>query len=186
MAQEIWHQLRKLLYLPHSNQFDVNIIKNFREQLGLSQQDLATYLCISKSQISMVESGLRDLPTPALVKLAFFEQASLIPTENTQQVNGINLAKHIALCTKKMMQLEMKLTIMKNNYSRGIRLQQAVSKSKIDLSNTKDSKQDKLWLSSKEKLANKIINDNSLAAQKLLTVQIKALQYEIKLSIDNK
>lgn len=133
----------------------------------------------------MVESGLRDMPTPALVKLAFFEQASLIPIENKQQVNAINLVKHLALCTKKMMLLEKKQNTMKNNYSRGIRLLQAVSKCLNDLP-TKDSKQDKLWLSSKEKLANKIINDNSLAAQKLLNIQIKVIQYEIKLAMDNK
>ena len=63
---------------------------------------------------------------------------------------------------------------------------QAVSKTKVDLPNTKDSKEDKLWLSSKEKLANKIINDNNLASQKLLAVQIKSLQHEIKLCIENK
>jgi len=164
----------------------MNIIKNFREQLGLSQQDLATYLGISKSQISMVESGLRELPTAALVKLAFFEQASLVLKENIKQENNINLAKHVELCTKKMMLLEKKLTTMKNNYSQGIRLLQAVSKTKVDLPNTKDSKEDKLWLSAKEKLANKIINDNNLASQKLLAVQIKSLQHEIKLCIENK
>ena len=183
-AQFIWHQYRKLLYLPHPNQFAMNIIKNFREQLGLSQQDLATYLCISKSQISMVESGLRELPTPALVKLAFFEQASLIPNDSLNKENNIHLVKHVELCTKKMMLLEKKLTSMKANFSKGVKLLQAVSKIKETLPSSKESKQDKQWLSAQEKVANKVIHDNSLASQKLLTVQIKALQYEIKLSIE--
>lgn len=49
----------------------------FREQLGLSQEAMAQYLGITKSQISMYELGKRELPTLALVQLAaiavFFE-----------------------------------------------------------------------------------------------------------------
>ena len=42
----------------------------FREQLGLSQEAMAQYLGITKSQISMYELGKRELPTPALARLA--------------------------------------------------------------------------------------------------------------------
>lgn len=132
----------------------------------------------------MVESGLRELPTPALVKLAFFEQASLVPNDSLKKENNIHLVKHVELCTKKMMLLEKKLTSMKANFSKGVKLLQAVSKIKETLPSSKESKQDKQWLSAQEKVANKVIHDNSLASQKLLTVQIKALQYEIKLSIE--
>ena len=164
----------------------MNIIKNFREQLGLSQQDLANYLSISKSQISMVESGLRELPTPALIKLAYFEQASIAINENIPQEGKLNLAKHVEICTKKMMLLEKKLTIMKNNYSQGLKLLQAITKSKELLTNTKDSRQDKQWFSVQEKVALKKINENSLTMQKLLNIQIKVIQFEIKLAMDNK
>jgi transcriptional regulator with XRE-family HTH domain len=50
----------------------------FREQLGLSQEMMAQYLGVAKSQLSMHESGKRELPTAALTKLAalavFFDQ----------------------------------------------------------------------------------------------------------------
>ena len=163
----------------------MNIIKNFREQLGLSQQDLATYLSIAKSQISMVESGLRDLPTPALVKLAFFEQASLVQKEDVQQNNSTELARQVESCMKKIMLLEKKLTVMKNNYSQGQRLLQAVTKSKEIISNKKDDKKDKQWLIAQEQVANKKIKDNNLHSQKMLQIQIKVLQYEVKLSMNN-
>jgi predicted transcriptional regulator len=49
-----------------------------RDQLGLSQEMMANYLKITLSQLAMHETGKRDLPTAALVKIAeillFFEQ----------------------------------------------------------------------------------------------------------------
>jgi len=160
----------------------MNIIKNFREQLGLSQQDLATYLSIAKSQISMVESGLRELPTPALIKLAFFEQASLAAMKDIKQKSVSGVTKQVELNQKKIDLLEKKLIAMKNNYSQGLRLLQAVIKSKETLDNTKEGKKDKQWLTVQEDIANKKINDNSSAAQKVLQIQIKVLKYEVKLA----
>ncbi len=49
-----------------------------RNRLGLSQEVMAQYLGVAKSQLAMYEAGKRELPTFALVKLAeidlFFEQ----------------------------------------------------------------------------------------------------------------
>jgi len=47
--------------------------QQLRDQLGLSQQDLAQYLSITVSLLGMYEIGKRDLPTAALVKLAAIE-----------------------------------------------------------------------------------------------------------------
>ena len=113
----------------------MNIIKNFREQLGLSQQDLAGYLLIAKSQISMVESGLRELPTPALIKLAFFEQASLVTIDSMLQNNDTNSVQQLDAIKKKIILLEKKFATMKNNYNQGLRLLQAISKIKETLPN---------------------------------------------------
>ena len=48
--------------------------KSIRERLGLSQDELAGYLNLSKAYISMVESGRRSLPTAAVVKIGKLEQ----------------------------------------------------------------------------------------------------------------
>jgi transcriptional regulator with XRE-family HTH domain len=56
--------------------FEINYHKRFthtmnlRKLLGITQEEAAMLLGISKAQISMYEVGQRDLPTHALVKLA--------------------------------------------------------------------------------------------------------------------
>lgn len=47
-----------------------------RNNLQLSQQELAAYLGVSRSVISMYERGERELPTAALIKLSELEIAS--------------------------------------------------------------------------------------------------------------
>jgi transcriptional regulator with XRE-family HTH domain len=44
--------------------------ENIREILGVSQEDLAVLLKVTRSQLSMYELGKRDLPTSALLQLA--------------------------------------------------------------------------------------------------------------------
>ena len=57
----------------------MNAAKQIREQLGLTQQDLAMYLLIPLSQLAMYETGKRDLPAATRIKLAellrLFEQS---------------------------------------------------------------------------------------------------------------
>ena len=164
----------------------MNIIKNFREQLGLSQQDLASYLSIAKSQISMVESGLRDLPTPALIKLAFFEQASLTMIDDLSQNHVPDLSEYVKLILIKITQKEKKLLAVKTSYNQGLRLLQAVKKSKETIPANKEGKKDEQWLAIQEAIAIKKINDNNTEAQKLLQIQIKAMKFEMKLVTESK
>ncbi len=54
----------------------IDTMKNLnavRINLGLSQLEMANYLQIHRSQLTMYEQGKRDLPTHALVKLAEME-----------------------------------------------------------------------------------------------------------------
>lgn len=61
-----------------------------REQLGLSQEMMAQYLQITLSQLGMYETGKRDLPTAALVKIAeivlFFEQKQKTTKEEKELI----------------------------------------------------------------------------------------------------
>lgn len=56
----------------------MNLTQFFRDQLGLSQEMMAIYLDLAKSQLSMHESGKRELPIGTQTKLAeialFFDQ----------------------------------------------------------------------------------------------------------------
>jgi transcriptional regulator with XRE-family HTH domain len=64
------------------------MVKSFREFFGLSQAYLADYLRITRSQLSMVEIGQRDLPAEKLLALLKFykivgEKPAGVDAENT-------------------------------------------------------------------------------------------------------
>lgn len=66
----------------------MKITQLIRTEFGLSQQALAQYLSIPLSQIAMYETGKRDLPTAALLKLAEIDSClnpenKIDKTENT-------------------------------------------------------------------------------------------------------
>lgn len=74
-----------------------------RDQLGLSQEMMAYYLKITLSQLAMYETGKRELPTDALIKIAeivlFFEQKQKVSKEeyellNKQQSKVHEILKH--------------------------------------------------------------------------------------------
>ena len=60
-----------------------NALKKFRDIYHLSQMDLAIYLGITRSLLSLVEKDIRSLPTAALVKFSELER----------QLAGINQNK---------------------------------------------------------------------------------------------
>jgi transcriptional regulator with XRE-family HTH domain len=63
-----------------------------RDQLGLSQEIMAHYLKITLSQLAMYETGKRDLPTDALIKIAeivlFFEQKQKVSKVEKELLNN--------------------------------------------------------------------------------------------------
>ena len=58
-------------------------ILQLRQNLNISQQELATYLNVTRSAIAMAENNKRDLPTDALIKVAELE-ASLSSLRSTK------------------------------------------------------------------------------------------------------
>lgn len=64
----------------------MKITQLYRLQLGLSQEVMSQYLGVSKSTLAMYETGKRELPTAALVKLAeislFFELKVAVEEQN--------------------------------------------------------------------------------------------------------
>ncbi|MEO7584690.1 MAG: helix-turn-helix domain-containing protein [Ferruginibacter sp.] len=48
----------------------MNASKEIRQKFGLSQEQMAQYLSVSRSLLSLHEIGKRDLPTAAMVKLS--------------------------------------------------------------------------------------------------------------------
>jgi len=49
-------------------------IKNLRQSLGITQQQLAGYLSVSRAELSLAETGRRVLPTAAQLKLSAMQR----------------------------------------------------------------------------------------------------------------
>lgn len=65
-------------------------IKNMREDLDMTQKDLAKILNISQRTLSHYELGTRDIPTQTLIALADFYHCStdyLLGRTNKKEVN---------------------------------------------------------------------------------------------------
>lgn len=67
------------------NQNITNPVKQLREKLGIDQDDLSILLKVSRSYISMVESGKRILPTKALL---IFAQLEKVMNKNISSKNS--------------------------------------------------------------------------------------------------
>ena len=52
-------------------------IRNLREDMDMTQTDMAKVLCISQRTYSYYESGGHDIPTEVLVRIADFYQVSV-------------------------------------------------------------------------------------------------------------
>ncbi len=73
----------------------MKVTQQFRNKIGFSQDEMAKYLSITRSQLTMYENNKRELPTQALLKIAkielFFNQTqqqsaleiSLLKTQQT-------------------------------------------------------------------------------------------------------
>ena len=90
--------------------------ENIRSILGLSQDELATLLAVTRSQISMYELGKRDLPASAKLKLA--ELIVNAPNKNLRTFNTNCITKEdeqkiinefIFLNQREFQNLEMKI-----------------------------------------------------------------------------
>ncbi|MCT3920020.1 helix-turn-helix transcriptional regulator [Elizabethkingia anophelis] len=68
-------------------------IKEFRNKLNLTQEDLAKYLGISREEVSYYENGKRDVPrhlVPKLANLFGVDEYDLF--ENEEALNKLNVA----------------------------------------------------------------------------------------------
>jgi transcriptional regulator with XRE-family HTH domain len=77
----------------------------YRDQLGLSQEFMATYLQITLSQLAMYETGKRDLPSGTVTKLSEISQF-LEQKETTNE--GLELLEKQKLEVKTFLEAETK------------------------------------------------------------------------------
>lgn len=120
----------------NKNRHKMKLTQLLRNQLGLSQEMMAIYLAIPKSQLSMYEAGKRELPTTTLTKLAelavFFDQnkgSEAQPTgvqnDQEQKLNKFIAVQIEDLKYKKLKELRLLDTIQKKYKQNGVLYQWA-------------------------------------------------------------
>jgi transcriptional regulator with XRE-family HTH domain len=101
-----------------------------RDKLGLSQENMAMHLKITLGQLAMYETGKRDLPTHALVKLAeilqFFDQKESKIDIQLQTTQELKVQEMMLLNIKELEYKHIKeerlLNKIKKKYNQGLQL----------------------------------------------------------------
>lgn len=101
---------------------------NLRTSFGLSQQEQADYLQVSRSLLNMYENGKRTLPAHASIKLARLQIARQQLAATKQQEAQVGypgpatccqlLQDHVAVCTGKLYKLRRQLKAWQAKFSR--------------------------------------------------------------------
>jgi transcriptional regulator with XRE-family HTH domain len=101
----------------------MNSTQEIREAFGLTQQELAVFLGVSRSLISMAEGGRAHLPTAALLQLGrlaacFYERGRQPVSINAKEAAAMNatLKKHAQECSLQALKAKNKLDRLQQEY----------------------------------------------------------------------
>lgn len=138
-------------------------LRNIREKLGISQQEIAYWLGISRSLAEHYESGIRSLPANALIKLskleivitAFDKEHAAVekvnekfftaaPGENSNEERG-QIHPRQAYEQEKNNKLYRQLALLKNKHS-VLHMRMLLIQHLIDNSDEQTSEKENLWL----------------------------------------
>ncbi len=162
----------------------IDTMKNLnalRINLGLSQFEMAHYLQIHRSQLTMYEQGKRDLPTHALVKLAemelFFlnynaQSSKSLPLEAEQLQKAAEiLEKHQKEIAFKQTVLQKKLENLQTNYKYNIHLLEFLTE--LEEKNTAANTLEKSWIAVMKTASLRKIEANGLHHQAKIKLQMQ-------------
>jgi transcriptional regulator with XRE-family HTH domain len=156
-------------------------IKQTRQILGLSQQQMAIYLNVTRTLLSMAEQGRRSLPTAAVLKLSQLEislQSNVQYRAASFQKQAARDAAHIKAHTKKCLrraELEKaKLQKLTAAYQQCVQALMAMGY----LLQNQPTKKDGLLLAVLEAKALKKMSRCGYAVQVVLQLRIAALEHE--------
>lgn len=152
-----------------------------RINLGLSQFEMAHYLQIHRSQLTMYEQGKRDLPTHALVKLAEMElfllnynaqSSKSLPLEAEQLQKAAEiLEKHQKEIAFKQTVLQKKLENLQTNYKYNINLLEFLTE--LEEKNAAANTLEKSWITVMKTAALRKIEANGLHHQAKIKLQMQ-------------
>lgn len=166
-----------------------NSIKQIRAYYGLTQEQLAIFLSVSKGYVAMAEIGRRTLPTKTLVKLAQLEmlqttqplntvtQKAKTQLQKTDKADTKVLQRYADDCSIQTLAMQRQLSKMEEKHKQAIHALQLVEQwQQHGIANKKDT----LWLNSIESTALKQVKRYEEGAQQLLRIKLAVCIYAEK------
>lgn len=162
-------------------------LKTIRENFGLSQEQLAIYLGVSRSSINMAERGTRGLPTAALGKLALLQksqQTNIVYRQKALQQraakDAAEIKRYLKKCQNEILLLQKELTLMQEQYGQCINVMQALEHLLQATPALGKPTKEQLWLEILEAETVKKMANCNHGKQVILQLQIKALAYQVQ------
>jgi DNA-binding transcriptional regulator YiaG len=162
---------------------------NIRDLLGITQEDLAALLKISRTQLSMYEIGKRELPTAAVLKLAdmlrYLQEDAFKSADTTSLLKAQATQKEKALEEMrkenhfKQLVVEKKLNVLEKKYKANFSAFQLTKY--LEKQDTENGKLESHLLKTIEKKANAELNKNGLGLITKYKIEKEVLQAEEKI-----
>jgi transcriptional regulator with XRE-family HTH domain len=160
-----------------------------REQFNLSQEQLAIFLGVTRSQIALAETGRRHLSTTALLQVARLEKAlqnnidyPLLETETTAKSltqKGMTAMKaHAFNCCQEATAARNQLVQMEQQHQRCTKVLMALGHLLHHLPQTKESEKEKLWLQLLQRQTNAEILECTPVEQVKVLLKAEALEQQ--------
>jgi hypothetical protein len=144
------------------------------------------FIFIDIDRIHFIDVGelLLKIYIILFLKISSSDDIHLTTTELNEQQNELQLflQEEENVNVEKAKQLQTKLTNIKNNYNKALKLLQAVRSLQQQLPNIPANKKDLLWFATTEAMALEKLSKNNLIVQKKVQLEIDALQH-INISI---
>lgn len=163
--------------------------ENIRDAFGISQEELAIVLKITRSQLAMFETGKRELPSTAIIQLADMlrylqEDASKsADTTSLLKAQAIQKGKALEEMRKenhfKQLVLEKKLNALEKKYKANLSAFQLMKY--MEKQDTKNGKLESHLLKTIERKALAELNKNGLAIITKYKIEKEVLEAEEKI-----
>ncbi|WP_026976873.1 helix-turn-helix domain-containing protein [Flavobacterium tegetincola] len=160
----------------------MKISKAIRNAFGVTQMQMAVYLQVTRSQLTMYENGKRDLPLAALVKLSEMEvflnvleatpNSTSMPFEDVQlEKAAVVLEKYLNEAAFQLLALQKQLDTMQKAYRQNGQLLQCIAA--LEIKNTAVPGVPDSGLQQMKRTATDKIDKNGLHHQARLYLKLK-------------
>lgn len=162
---------------------------NIRDLLGITQEDLAALLKISRTQLSMYEIGKRELPSTAIIQLA--DMLRYLQEDASKSADTTSLLKEQAIQKEKAFEemrkenhfkqlvVEKKLNVLEKKYKANLSAFQLMKY--LEKQDTENGKLESHLLKTIERKALAELNKNGLAMITKYKIEKEVLQAEEKI-----